>query len=231
MVEALRTYTLGFKWRETGSKQPSTGTEIKNDVLAAALLEKVEFKKEEWEQFQVVNLSSENYIKAGNCYFKPSGTDVNYTDENDKTPLIIASECGHLDIVKKLLEKCANVNCKDANGKTVIDLTASRFKESLWDAIQNTLREKEGLTSDELFRNNNITGGDYNTIVEAVKQSLEEAPQSKRMFGDLKDLCTGEFQDTVNGLKEFLKVRKDWAPAKECAELEEEVRRLRDCPQ
>jgi hypothetical protein len=43
------------------------------------------------------------------------------------------------------------------------------------------------------------------------------------MGGDLKDLSAGEFKDTANGLKQFLKVREDWAPAKECAELEEEV--------
>jgi hypothetical protein len=51
------------------------------------------------------------------------------------------------------------------------------------------------------------------------------------MVGDLKDLRAGEFADTANGLKEFLKVQPDWAPAKECAELEEEVRRMRDCSQ
>jgi hypothetical protein len=102
----------------------------------------------------------------------------------------------------------------------------------LLDAIQITLREKGGLTSAELFVKNNIVGGDYDIIVEAAKECLEaKNPQSKRMVGDLKDLRAGEFADHANGLKQFLKVRKDWAPAKECAELEEEVRRLRDCPQ
>jgi ankyrin repeat protein len=264
LVKALKTYTLGLKWEGTGSEKQSTGTEIENDVLAAALQEKVEFKKEEWETFQVVDLSSDSYIRVGNRYFKPAGAevnntdtngktpliiasecgyldmvmkllekgaDVNYTDANDKTPLILASENGHLDIVKKLLEEGADVNYTDANGKTAVDLAASRFKESLRDVIQLTLREHGGLTSDELFRKNNIVGGDYDTIMKAVKESLEEAPQSKRMVGDLKDLRADEFADTANGLKQFLKVRPDWAPAKECAELEEEVHRLRDCPQ
>jgi hypothetical protein len=44
-VKALKTFTLGFKWKETDSEKPCTGTEIKNDVLAAALQEKDEFKK------------------------------------------------------------------------------------------------------------------------------------------------------------------------------------------
>ncbi len=172
-------------------------------------------------------------VRAGDRYFEPAGADVNYTDANGKTPLIIVSEWGHLDIVKKLLEKGADVNCKDANGKTAVDLSASRFKGglvSLRGYIQNTLREKGGLTSDELFTKNNIVGDDYDTIVEDVNQILEEAPQSKRMVGDLKDLRAGEFADTANGLKQFLKVPQDWTPAKECSELEEEVCRLRDCP-
>jgi hypothetical protein len=63
----------GLKWKETGSDKPS-GTEIKNESLAAALQKKVEFKKEEWEDFQVADLSSDSYIKAGNCYFTPADT-------------------------------------------------------------------------------------------------------------------------------------------------------------
>ncbi len=157
-VKTLKTYTLGLKWEEAGSDKPSTGTEIKNDVLAAALQQKVEFKKEEWGTFQVANLSSDSYIRAGNHYFKPAGADVNYTDTNGKTPLILASEFGHLDIVKKLMEKDADVNCKDANGKTSIDLAASRRKESLWDAIQDTLRGKGGLTSDDLLKLESMLG-------------------------------------------------------------------------
>ena len=65
---------LGLKWKAVGPEKPSTeaGTEIKNLLLAAALQEKVDFKKEEWERFQVVNLSSESFIKAGDRYFKPA---------------------------------------------------------------------------------------------------------------------------------------------------------------
>jgi hypothetical protein len=63
---------LGLKWKEAGSEKPSTGTEIKNELLAAALQKKVEFKKEEWEDFKVTDLSIDSYIKAVNRYFKPS---------------------------------------------------------------------------------------------------------------------------------------------------------------
>ncbi len=63
--------TLGLKWKEAGYQKPSTGTEIKNELLAAALQRKVEFQKEELEKFQVANLSSDSYIKVGHRYFKP----------------------------------------------------------------------------------------------------------------------------------------------------------------
>jgi hypothetical protein len=67
--------TLGLKWKQTGSEKPATGTEIKNALLASALQgkKKVDFKKEEWHKFRVTDLSSDSYIKAGNCYFKPAG--------------------------------------------------------------------------------------------------------------------------------------------------------------
>jgi hypothetical protein len=72
----LRYLTFGTKIskfeQEAGSEKPSTGSEIKNDRLAAALQQKVEFTKEEWQQLQAADLSSDCYIKAGNRYFKPA---------------------------------------------------------------------------------------------------------------------------------------------------------------
>ena len=75
----------GLKWKEAGSEKPSTGTEIKNEFLAAALLERVEFKKEEWDKFQVTNLFIDSYIKAGDRYFKPAVVEVElgYSAENE----------------------------------------------------------------------------------------------------------------------------------------------------
>jgi hypothetical protein len=70
-VILLKSSTLGLKWKEEGSEKPSMGTEIKNELLAAALQRKVEFKKEEWGKFQVADLSSDSYIKVRHRYFKP----------------------------------------------------------------------------------------------------------------------------------------------------------------
>ncbi len=80
--------TLGLKWKETGSELPATGTEIKNELLAAALQEKVQFTKEEWDKFQVADLSSDSYIKAGNRYFKPAGKRVPTRDKERMMSLL-----------------------------------------------------------------------------------------------------------------------------------------------
>jgi hypothetical protein len=65
--------SLGLKWKEAGFEKPSTGAEINNELLAAALQKKVEFSKTEWENFQVADLFSGSYIKSGDRYFKPAG--------------------------------------------------------------------------------------------------------------------------------------------------------------
>ncbi len=76
--------TLGLKWKDAGHEQPSTGTEIKNELLAAALQKRVKFKKEEWEKIQVANLRSDSYIKAGNRYFIPAGTKERQGEKEEK---------------------------------------------------------------------------------------------------------------------------------------------------
>ena len=59
--------TLGLKWNEIGTEKPPTGTEIQNEALASALVEKVQFTKEELNNFNFSHLSYDCYIKAGDC--------------------------------------------------------------------------------------------------------------------------------------------------------------------
>jgi hypothetical protein len=101
---------MHLQWKNVGSEKPFTGTEIKNELLAAALQEKVEFKdeeikdkvlaaalqekvqfkKEEWDKFHLANLSSDSYIKAGDRYFKPAESivwkDEKWVDEQTGNP-------------------------------------------------------------------------------------------------------------------------------------------------
>jgi hypothetical protein len=77
--EEKKKKSAALKWKE--AEKPSAGIEIKNELLAAALQNQVEFKKEEcqvefkkeeWDKFEVADLSSDSYIKAGHRYFKPA---------------------------------------------------------------------------------------------------------------------------------------------------------------
>ena len=76
LMRGLVSNTLGFKWKETDSEASSRGTEFKNESLAKALESQVEFKKEEWDTFEVDNLSNDSYIKVGDTYFKPADNNV-----------------------------------------------------------------------------------------------------------------------------------------------------------
>ena len=65
---------------------------------------------------------------------------VNLVDENDLwkgTALQSASRNGHLEIVKLLLESGANVNKKDKNGQTALDLVSSRNKLEVVNLLKN----------------------------------------------------------------------------------------------
>ena len=51
------------------------GTAVNNALLAAALLLKMEFTAEEYEEFRVPRLAFDSYVKIGNRYFRPEGVD------------------------------------------------------------------------------------------------------------------------------------------------------------
>jgi ankyrin repeat protein/Ca2+-binding EF-hand superfamily protein len=71
----------GLSWKAVGPEKPSTGTEIVNESLAAALKQridgslavaqkqKVDFRREDYGTWHVAKLPHDSYIKAGNRYF------------------------------------------------------------------------------------------------------------------------------------------------------------------
>jgi ankyrin repeat protein len=60
------------------------------------------------------------YIPARVKDLVEAGANVNAKENDGSTPLIIASQSGHLDIVKYLVEKGANVNAADVTGVTAL---------------------------------------------------------------------------------------------------------------
>jgi hypothetical protein len=60
-------------WQDVGSEQPQTGTEIKNENLAKALQQqKCVFTQKETDDFRLLDVSVESYIKVNRTYFKPA---------------------------------------------------------------------------------------------------------------------------------------------------------------
>jgi ankyrin repeat protein len=64
------------------------------------------------------------------------GANVNATQENGSTPLMLASKYGNLQIVQLLIARGANANATDIGGKTALD-RAIRFNHT---DIINALR-------------------------------------------------------------------------------------------
>ena len=49
-----------------------------------------------------------------------AGVDINVQDENDMTPLMIASVAGHKELVEQLIKSGADVNLQNTSGDTAL---------------------------------------------------------------------------------------------------------------
>ena len=63
--------TTAYQWKEI--EKPETGTEIYNDLLASALLQKPEFNRAELDRFDQ-EFFYNTYIKVGEKFYTPAGT-------------------------------------------------------------------------------------------------------------------------------------------------------------
>jgi len=74
--------TSAYKWEKT--EQPNSGTEIYNDLLAFALLQKLEFNNGELQKFQE-DFFYDTYIKIGEKYYKPAGMCASCAREENRS--------------------------------------------------------------------------------------------------------------------------------------------------
>jgi hypothetical protein len=63
---------LNVKWKDVGSVKPSSGVEIDNAALAAALQNDTEFSMADMVKFKVLTLSYDAFIQAGDRYYMPA---------------------------------------------------------------------------------------------------------------------------------------------------------------
>ena len=70
-VQGRNLSTSGAQWKMAGAEKPTQGRELSNSELATALEEgRAEFTQKEWEAFGIDDLRSDDFIKAGDSFFK-----------------------------------------------------------------------------------------------------------------------------------------------------------------
>ena len=62
----------GLKWVKASVQKPTQGRELDNPDLTHALTNRTEFTQPEWKAFGIKYLLTDDYIKAGDFYFKPA---------------------------------------------------------------------------------------------------------------------------------------------------------------
>ena len=60
------------QWQKVGTTKPTTGRELFNSKLATELQRKQDFTPEEWDSYGIVEVHQDDFIMAGDSYFKPA---------------------------------------------------------------------------------------------------------------------------------------------------------------
>ena len=67
----MQSEASGLKWEHAGDMPPAQGRELVRPDLSEALSRKTEFTKQEWAAFGIRDLHNDDWIKAGESYYKP----------------------------------------------------------------------------------------------------------------------------------------------------------------
>ena len=90
--------TSAYKWEET--EQPTSGTEIYNDLLASALLQKLEFNNGELQKFQE-DFFYDTYIKVGEQHFTPADMCFTCTRDEERSRFQGSERIVHYSLKKR----------------------------------------------------------------------------------------------------------------------------------
>lgn len=72
-----------------------------------------------------------------------SGADINYTNlKNRSTPLMMAADFGYLKTVKLLIEKGANLESKNRDGYTALDIARKQKNYEIIEFLEKAIKEK-----------------------------------------------------------------------------------------
>ncbi len=93
-VAFVKTSTLGSKWEECGTDMPKGSRLLTTAELAKALKEKKEFTCQEWEEFGIKDLQTNDVVKVGSEHFKPvASTNTIIHLDNGETETTEAKVC------------------------------------------------------------------------------------------------------------------------------------------
>lgn len=90
---------VGLKWEHMYTVRPKTGTEINNQALSEALQQKLDFAREEWDNFNVSGLSFHTYVmEQHDKYLTPAGGQALSRKEFARLRTVVTSCNGKLYI-------------------------------------------------------------------------------------------------------------------------------------
>lgn len=85
----------------------------------------------------MIHVASENAQKDIVPFLVESGCDINATDKENNTPLLISIEHDNSDLAKALIENGASVEKKNSDGQTPIYYAISKFSNATFQAIMD----------------------------------------------------------------------------------------------
>ena len=131
-------YKTGFKWKDMGTTEPTSGTELTNATLGTELGNgKRLFIQSEFDGFFATAAAEpilDNWIKSGSNYYKPTNDGVSLTiNDSDLTNLLKSKTGSYLEKSNKaayILNK--NVDIYNSDEFIIVDTTASSLTTTGW---------------------------------------------------------------------------------------------------
>jgi ankyrin repeat protein len=130
------------------------------------------------------------------------GADVNLQDNNGYTPLMIAANFGHIDIVTLLVKNGADVKIQANNGETALSLAEKKGHEKVINFLKDIADNKTNKAAGQPSKPENTEGGDpaqKAPVKKAVVLKPEkQAEINEQMIKAARDGYTDEVKEFIN---------------------------------
>ncbi|HOD39376.1 MAG: Phosphocholine transferase AnkX [bacterium ADurb.Bin243] len=130
------------------------------------------------------------------------GADVNLQDKNGYTPLMIASNFGHIDIVTLLVEKGADIHIQANNGETALSLAEKKGHEKVINFFKNIADNKTNKAAGQPSKPESAEGANP-PQKEPVKKAAALTPEKQAEIND--QMIKAARDGYTEEVKEFIK--------------------------